>query len=188
MNYHQDLIQNGRIHTIQHESFCCFRVSDTLFMLHSTASFQCRALPLCLLRLAAKPRLQTPSLPPLFSYVIPTGTLQLNCKPLPAHQPSSIADNPRQELFPGRKATFFYLEFLVYAQPHTFLFSPVSCSSLRKKPFPPSHICPSLYRHSVILLLYSGFLSSFFLIKQSVVKEMDVIFLSLLFYCAAKNG
>lgn len=78
----------------------------------------------CLLRLAAKPRLQTPSLPPLFSYVIPAGTLQLNCKPLPAHQPSSIADNPLQELFPGRKATFFYLEFLVYAQPLHSCFPP----------------------------------------------------------------
>lgn len=90
---------------------------------------------MCLFRLAAKPWLRTPSLPPLFSYVIPAGTLQLNCKPLPAHQPSSIADNPLQELFPVRKATFFYLEFLVYAQPLHSCFPPWAAPLLGRKHF-----------------------------------------------------
>lgn len=112
MNYQQDSIHNAKLNPVQHESVCCFRVSDTLLMLHSTASFQRSALPVCLFRLAAKPRLWTPSLPPLFSYIIPAGTLQLNCKPLPAHQPSSIADDPLQELFPGHKAISIWSLFM----------------------------------------------------------------------------
>ncbi len=150
---------------------------------------------MCLFRLAAKPWLRTPSLPPLFSYVIPAGTLQLNCKPLPAHQPSSIADNPLQELFPVRKATFFYLEFLVYAQPLHSCFPPWAAPLLGRKHFHLLFISFYIQKAWCYLSFVFRFLIFIFLIYKIVCVKRNGCELkkknsplSLLIYCSANNS